>query len=72
MQHKSVTKNKRFTLVLLFTIFFCITSYKDLKKGFVEGYNDYNTTKSAHSKQQNSLIESDFYTIHLIMFDKIY
>lgn len=72
MQPHSRTRKNKLTVLLLLTIAFCIVSYKDLKRGFVEGYNGYNTTKSAHSKQQSNLIEYDFYTIQLMIFNKNY
>jgi hypothetical protein len=72
MQQHSRTRNNNLTVLLLLAIYFFIVSYKDLKKGFVEGFNSYNTTKSTHSKQQSILIENDSYSIQLMIFNKIY
>jgi hypothetical protein len=71
MQQNSRTRNNKLAVLFLLAICFCITSYKDLKKGFVEGYNSYNAAKSIDSMQQSSLNGVDFLSVRLLLLNKI-
>ena len=72
MQQKIITKKRRLKILLLLSVCLFISTYKDLKKGFVEGYSSYNAIKSIHSKQQSNIDETDFLGIRLLLFNKIY
>jgi hypothetical protein len=71
MQEKSFDDKTRLLILLVLFLGVVITSYKDLKDGFVEGYNSYNLTKSINSKQQSSLIGTDFFTLRLMLLNKV-
>jgi hypothetical protein len=71
MQERSITKKRRLMILLMLSVTLFIASYKDLKKGFVEGYNSYNSTKSMDSKQQSKLNDADFLSVRSLLLNKI-
>lgn len=58
-QAQRETRITRYVCIAIVALYI-MAAYKDIKKGFVEGYNSFNTTSHIYKAQNNSNTEEVF------------